>query len=150
VEGAVVAQVDASWHPIPGTERHLDVDVICVAVGLHPNTRLASLAGCRLAFSPALGGWVPRHNALLETTVPGIYVAGDAAGIEEASTALEEGRLAGIAAYERMRAADMEARAEIAAIQRRLDDLRGGPFCGAIRAAKTALQTEGGTPCPAA
>jgi len=149
VEGAVVAQVDGTWCPIEGTERRFEVDVICVAVGLHPNTRLASLAGCRLVFSPALGGWVPLHNAVLETTVPGIYVAGDAAGIEEASTALEEGRLAGIAAYERLRDVDAEGHAEIAAIQRRLDDLRGGPFCAGIRAAKSALQTAGETPCPA-
>lgn len=149
VEGAVVAQVDGTWCPIEGKERRFEVDVICVAVGLHPNTRLASLAGCRLVFSPALGGWVPLHNAFLETTVPGIYVAGDAAGIEEASTALEEGRLAGIAAYERLRDVDAEGHAEIAAIQRRLDDLRGGPFCGGIRAAKSALQTAGETPCPA-
>jgi len=149
VEGAVVAQVDGTWCPIEGTERRFEVDVICVAVGLHPNTRLALLAGCRLVFSPALGGWVPLHNAVLETTVPGIYVAGDAAGIEEASTALEEGRLAGIAAYERLRDVDAEGHAEIAAIQRRLDDLRGGPFCAGIRAAKSALQTAGETPCPA-
>jgi sarcosine oxidase subunit alpha len=149
VEGAVVAQVDGAWRPVEGTERRFEVDVICVAVGLHPNTRLASLAGCRLVFSPALGGWVPLHNAFLETTVPGIYVAGDAAGIEEASTALEEGRLAGIAAYQRVRDVDAEGHAEIAAIQRRLDDLRGGPFCGGIRAAKSALQAAGETPCPA-
>lgn len=150
VEGAVVAQVDGAWSPIEGSERRFDVDVICVAVGLHPNTRLASLAGCRLVCSPALGGWVALHNALQETTVPGIYVAGDAAGIEEASTALEEGRLAGIAACQRMRTTDTKGDAEIAAIQRRLDDLRGGPFCGGIRAAKSGLQAEGGAPCPAA
>jgi hypothetical protein len=75
--------------------------------------------------------------------------AGDAAGIEEASTALEEGRLAGIAAYERLRDVDAKGHAEIATIQRRLDDLRGGPFCVGIRAAKSALQTAVETPCPA-
>jgi len=32
--------------------------------------------------------------------VPGIYVAGDIAGVEEASTAMEEGKLAGIAIAE--------------------------------------------------
>ena len=32
------------------------------------------------------------------TTVPGVYVAGDMTGVEEASTAMEEGKLAGIAA----------------------------------------------------
>ena len=33
----------------------------------------------------------------METTVPGVYVAGDVTGVEEASTAMEEGNLAGLA-----------------------------------------------------
>jgi len=43
-----------------------------------------------------LGGHVPIHNSNMETTVSGIYVAGG----EEASTAMEEGKLAGIAIAE--------------------------------------------------
>ena len=34
----------------------------------------------------------------MESTVDGIYVAGDTTGLEEASTAIEEGNIAGIAA----------------------------------------------------
>ena len=36
----------------------------------------------------------------METTKEGIYVAGDSSGVEEASSAIEEGKLAGIAAAE--------------------------------------------------
>lgn len=53
------------------------------------------IAGCQFQYIPALGGNVPIHNYYMETTVKGIYVAGDISGIEEASTAMEEGRLAG-------------------------------------------------------
>jgi flavin-dependent dehydrogenase len=44
-----------------------------------------------------LGGRIPAHDLNQETSVKGIYVAGDAAGIEEASTAIIEGRIAGLA-----------------------------------------------------
>jgi hypothetical protein len=55
------------------------------------------MAGCKMVHSPVLGGQVPAHNLNQETSVKGIYVAGDAAGIEEASTAIIEGRIAGLA-----------------------------------------------------
>jgi NADPH-dependent 2,4-dienoyl-CoA reductase/sulfur reductase-like enzyme len=136
VTGAEIARVDESWNPIPGSERELDVDTVCIATGLRPNTRIASLAGCKLMYSPILGGWIPIHNKKLETSNPGIYVAGDAAGIEEASTALEEGRLAGIAAAASLEKGRKEDREEIEAIAARLSSLRGGPFCAERAVAK--------------
>ena len=36
------------------------------------------------------------HNEYMQTTTPDIYVAGDLANIEEASTAMMEGRIAGL------------------------------------------------------
>jgi succinate dehydrogenase/fumarate reductase flavoprotein subunit len=59
-------------------------------------TQLLQMSGCRVIFVPALGGMVPVHDENQETTVSGIYVAGDASGIEEASTAIIEGRIAGL------------------------------------------------------
>ena len=55
------------------------------------------MAGCQLTFDRFLGGWAPIHNENMETTVPGIYIAGDSTGVEEANTAIEEGKLAGTA-----------------------------------------------------
>ena len=100
VERAVIAQVDEKWQPISGSEEVLEVETICLAVGLSPLSELAWMAGCRFSFLPALGGWVPAHDENMQCNLPGIYVAGDLAGIEEASTAMEEGRLAGLAAAE--------------------------------------------------
>lgn len=147
VERAVIAKVNASWKITPGSERELEVDTICIAVGLHPNARLASLAGCKLHYSPSLGGWVPIHNSRMETTVPTIYIAGDLSGIEEASTALEEGQLAGICAAASLgkeRAGDHE---EIKAIEERLLSLRSGPFCQPRQDAKHELIGIGETQC---
>jgi NADPH-dependent 2,4-dienoyl-CoA reductase/sulfur reductase-like enzyme len=100
VERAVIAEVDNTWQPIIGTEKVLEVDTICLAVGLSPLAELAWMAGCQFTYIPELGGWVPVHDENMETSLPGMYVAGDLAGIEEASTAMEEGRLAGLAAAE--------------------------------------------------
>ena len=47
-----------------------------------------------------MGGWLPVHSEHLETTVKGIYLAGDAGAIAEASTAMLEGKLAGAAIAE--------------------------------------------------
>lgn len=97
VEGATIIKVDEDWKPIPGTEKQFDVDTVCIAVGLNPMTQLIRMAGCKMVQSPVLGGKVPAHNLNQETSIKGIYVAGDAAGIEEASTAIIEGRIAGLA-----------------------------------------------------
>ena len=148
VERAVIAKVDASWRIVSGSEQELEVDTICIAVGLHPNARLASLAGCELCYSPGLGGWVPIHNSRMETTVSGIYIAGDLSGVEEASTALEEGRLAGICAAASLgkeRAGDHD---EIKAIEGRLLGLRSGPFCQHRQDAKQELIGIGEAQCP--
>jgi len=100
VEKATLIRLDENFRQIAGTEKELEVDVVCLACGLSPLAELAWMAGCRFTDAPELGGLLPVHNEDMETSVRGIYVAGDLAGIEEASTAIEEGRLAGIAIAE--------------------------------------------------
>lgn len=129
VEQAVIAGVDDRWNPIPGTERKLDVDTICIATGLSPLAELAWIAGCKFLYLSELGGHIPVHNKNLETTVKGLYVAGDLTGIEEASSAMEEGRLAGVEVAKSLGLLE-EGRAEKIKeeIDSRLRDLRKGPF----------------------
>ncbi|QDR82649.1 FAD-dependent oxidoreductase [Sporomusa termitida] len=93
--GATIVEVDQAWQPVPGSEKFLDVDVICLAVGLSPMSQLARLAGCLLQDHPHKGGLVPVCDEYGETTVKDIYAAGDVAGIEEASSAMLQGRIAG-------------------------------------------------------
>lgn len=100
VEGAVVHEVDEQWNKIEGTERKIDCDIICLAVGLRPDTGFLRQAGCEMEYIPELGGQVPLRTEEMRTTEKGIYVAGDSAGIEEATVAALEGKLAGAAVYE--------------------------------------------------
>lgn len=129
VEGVEVVQLDENWRPISGSERLINAGAVAIAVGLTPLTELAHLAGCQLTFIPRLGGLLPVHNENMETTVPGIYAAGDLTGVEEASSAMEEGRLAGIAAAEALGCLDIGAAARRKAeVWERLHMLRSGGF----------------------
>lgn len=139
VRSATIARVGPDWKPIPGTERTLEVDTICLAVGLSPLSELAWMAGCQFTYQPALGGHVPLHSEDMETTVPGLYVAGDIAGIEEASTAMEQGRLAGLAAAEALGYTSEETRRQKAEALRVLEELRAGPFGEGRRKARGAI-----------
>jgi len=133
IERAIIGELDDAGEPARGRERALDVDCLCLAVGLSPLTELAEMAGCQLAYVPELGGHVPVHDDNMETTVPGIYVAGDLAGIEEASMAMDEGRLAGVAAAESLRRLGPdEAKAHKEAIRARLRELRLGPSANQV------------------
>ena len=75
VTSAVIAEVDDHFKPIPGTEKELDVDTICIAVGLTPMSQLASNATCSMALLPQKGGNVAVLNEYGEASVPGVYCA---------------------------------------------------------------------------
>lgn len=128
VKGAVICEVDDKWRPVPGTEKVLEVDAIAIAAGLKPLAELAVMHGCRAQFDPVLGGWAPLHDANMQSTCPGIYVVGDITGVEEANTALEEGRLAGVAVAESYGKIPAEQAAHMKEeIWERLNGLRLGP-----------------------
>ena len=149
VEGAEIVALDSQWQPVLGSEICLDVDTVCVATGLTPLAELAWILGCRFHYIPQMGGYLPDHDAKMETSVPGIYTAGDIAGVEEASTAMEEGRLAGISAAASLGYIEKDREAFLSgAVWERLDSLRSGPFGqGRKKAKEMILNTQGGITC---
>lgn len=112
VIGAVIAEVDEKFQPIKGTEQFVECDTIGIAVGLTPDIALPSMADVTFVNAGRLGSQVPMHDRNMETTKEGIYVAGDSSGVEEASSAIEEGKLAGIAAAEALGKVDAKAAKE--------------------------------------
>jgi len=142
VTGVVISQIDKTWKPVRGTEKEMNVDTICIAAGLTPLSELAFSAGCRKVYTGLLGGFIPFHDAGMKTSVDTIYIAGDISGVEEASTAMEEGRLAGIhvaASLGYMSAAKEKELSE--RVLKRLNALRSGPFGEARRRAKENIFT---------
>ena len=146
VQGALVTEVDQQWRPIPGTEKRFDVDVICLSVGLSPLTDILWQAGCVMCYVPELGGHVPWRDDNLRTSRSDIYIAGDVAGVEEASSAMVEGELAGWCAVSSLGLIDSsEAAAAIESARHQLETLRSGPVGEKIRAGLCQFPAQGGS-----
>lgn len=79
VEKVVVARVDENLKPIPGTEFEITCDTVIVAAGLVPYVELLEQIG--VVMDPATRG--PIVNDYLETTMPGLFVAGNALVIND-------------------------------------------------------------------
>lgn len=138
LKGATLVKLDKNWNSIKGTEKDIEVDVICLAVGLSPSIELLRQAGCSTKYIPELGGNVIAHNKYLETEMKGVYIAGDCSGIGEASTAMLEGQIAGLSAVLHIKKnKEIEHRRE--ELINDLRDLREGPFGEKPRVGKEKL-----------
>ncbi len=133
VEGAIIYEVDDKFRPIPGSEKDVAVDGIWMAVGLTPSVEVLELFGAELKLVPELGGYVPLRTQYMETTVDGVYVAGDAAGIEEASTAMMEGKIAGISAAFSLGLRSDEAEKERVKAIKWLEEFRSSPHYARVK-----------------
>lgn len=141
VERATITAVK-NFVPVAGTEFDIKVDTVCIAVGLSPLTEFLWSAGCAMEFVPELGGYVAWHDATMRTSREDIYVAGDASGIGEASSAMVEGRLAGLSAAASLGFyGDDRKRTEeaIRTMHMQLLQLRQGPFGEKARTGKGRL-----------
>ena len=139
VEGVTVVKLDKNWQPVPGSEEKVSCDTVCLAVGLTPSTRLLSQVGVEMEFVGEAGGFVALHDEDMQTTVSNVYVAGDSSGIEEASTAMIEGKIAGVsAAY--FIGFDKNAKKLKKQYKRELESLREGPFGEKPRVGKNKIK----------
>ena len=127
VEGAIVEKIDSSFKPISGTQQDVTCDTVCIAVGLTPSIRLLEQIGAKTEFIAEAGGHVAIHDSSMQTSVKGIYVAGDSSGIEEASTAMIEGQLAGVSAAASL-GFDKHAEKLKKKYIKALEGFRSGPF----------------------
>ncbi|MBS7653576.1 FAD-dependent oxidoreductase [Candidatus Bathyarchaeota archaeon] len=73
VEGVKIVRVDEKFNPIHGSENSLKCDTVILAVGLKPRVELRDKAGALI--DEATGG--PIVNDWLETTIPGVFAAGN-------------------------------------------------------------------------
>ena len=100
VEGVVLAEVGPDRKPIPGTEEHYECDTLLLSVGLLPENELTVGLGAEM--SRVTGG--PVVNESLETSVPGVFAAGNVLHVHDlVDYVSEEAKLAGesAAAYVR-------------------------------------------------
>jgi NADPH-dependent 2,4-dienoyl-CoA reductase/sulfur reductase-like enzyme len=96
VTSAVLGPVDPRGYPVHGGEKAFEVDTVCIGYGLIPSVWLTSLLDCRHEYNPLIGGWVPYFDHNMQTDLPGVFVAGDGAGIAGVLTAKMQGAIAGL------------------------------------------------------
>lgn len=80
-----------------GRTHRLAGDAIGMGWGLRSETQLADLAGCRFIFDALDRQWLPAADADGRSSIPGLYLAGDGAGIAGADAAELRGELAALA-----------------------------------------------------
>ncbi|MFC9386835.1 FAD-dependent oxidoreductase [Streptomyces venezuelae] len=101
VEAVTVSRLDRDWRPVPGSGRRIDCDALAVGHGLVPQIELATAVGCATRTLPdgtlglALGDFQ-------ESSVPGLWAAGETGGVGGAELARTEGELAGRAIAARL------------------------------------------------
>lgn len=81
-----------------GTTRIDGIDALVVGWGLQPRTEITRHLGCAHRYEPSLGGLAcvadPSTGA---TSIPGVFVAGETAGVRGAAVAWREGQTVGSA-----------------------------------------------------
>ncbi|MEM1538086.1 MAG: 2Fe-2S iron-sulfur cluster-binding protein [Candidatus Nezhaarchaeales archaeon] len=132
VEGAVIVQLDERFNPIPGTEKVLDCDFICVAVGLNPTYDLIQHFKPKMVLVPELGGFVPVRDVYGRVRRD-VYIAGDCSGIEEAATAMLEGAIAGLHASLSLGYGGKAEWNTIMELHKELEDERSSPFSDRVK-----------------
>ncbi|MDH2389262.1 NAD(P)/FAD-dependent oxidoreductase [Streptomyces sp. HNM0663] len=101
VEAVTVSRLDREWRPVPGTGRHIACDALAVGFGLVPQIELAAGLGCAVRRA-ADGTPALVLDPLQETSVHGVWAAGETGGVGGAQLAREEGEMAGHAIAARL------------------------------------------------
>ncbi len=108
--------------------------------------QLLKMAGCVMDERTGHDGTTPLCDENGATSVPGIYAVGDVSGIEEASSAMIEGRIAGLAAAAYLGFMDeKKCREAISCQKKALMSLRRGMFAPQNKGRKL-MTTEEGIP----
>ncbi len=96
VERVIVARLDEKFRPVKNSEREIECDTVALAAGLLPNTKKLRDAG--VVVDPATGG--PVVNEYMETSLPGVFAAGNALAINDyVDYAAEQGEQAARGAH---------------------------------------------------
>ncbi|MDY7566725.1 FAD/NAD(P)-binding oxidoreductase [Pseudomonas sp. RTC3] len=105
-QGATLERIDgeqrvsaALWHKGKRQQR-LGCDAIAFAHALRSETQLADLLACEFLWSALNRAWLPRRDSAGRSSVEGVYLAGDGAGIMGADAAEMAGERAALALLE--------------------------------------------------
>lgn len=90
-----VAPYDENWNADLSHSQILDVDCLGVGYGFVSRSQLGQMMGLDYDYQ-AISGVTPVKSKMYQSSVPGIYVVGDSAGLLGADAAIYQGRLAAL------------------------------------------------------
>jgi sarcosine oxidase subunit alpha len=141
VKGAVMTKLNPDYSPVEGSQFTVDCDFICIGVGLNPAYDLVQLFNPKMVNNGTLGGMVPIRDKTYRFA-ENAYIAGDCGSIEEATTAVLEGGLAGLYVTEALGRGDEGVTAKIEEYTYALEEDRGSPFSTRLKAAIEEITVE--------
>ena len=102
-----------------GRERVLPADLLLLHQGVIPGINLSNAIGCAHRYDDRQHAWRPTTDAWGATSVPGVWIAGDGAGIDGARAAEAHGALAALDVARSLGLVDARQRDRAAADARR-------------------------------
>jgi len=132
VSGVDIARLDNAGQVVAGSVQRVTCDAVAVGYGFTANLDLALMLGCATRVS-ADGGLAIMVGGEGQTSVPGVYAAGEITGVGGATLAVVEGELAGSAAAQAAGSSDPLSGRDLASLRRRRRRLRA--FADAMHAA---------------
>lgn len=79
-----------------GARGRLPVDTLLIHQGVVPNVNLSNALGCAHEWNDAQACWQPVLDEWLQSSLPGVFIAGDGSGIGGARAAEAQGELAAL------------------------------------------------------
>lgn len=101
VQAVSVARLDREWNVVPGSTRVVECDAVAVGWGFTPQLELPVGLGADTHVDVD-GSLVVTVDERQASSVPGVFVAGEATGVGGATLAVVEGEIAGLAAAARL------------------------------------------------
>lgn len=98
VRRAVIARIGPDGRIVAGSETAFEVDAVCMGYGFLPQSEIARAMGCEHTVVPGQGGPQVVRDDEGRTSMPSVFVVGDAGGLGGARIAMAQGVLAGVAA----------------------------------------------------
>jgi len=141
VKGAIMTKLNTDYSHVPGSQFKVDCDFICIGVGLNPAYDLVQLFNPKMVRSGVLGGFVPIRDKTYRFA-ENAYIAGDCGSIEEATTAVLEGGLAGLHVTEALDIRSEEISEKIAEYEHALEEDRSSPFSAGLKTAMNEITVD--------
>ena len=96
LESITFARVDKNWNPIPGTEKTVIADTLCIGYGFFPSVELFKLLNCQMSYDENRGGTMVKLDEWGATSAPNVFGAGDGTGVWGSYVAMLNGQLAAL------------------------------------------------------